>query len=291
MHEHQLAQLNVARTVAPIDDPRMADFVAWLDVINRLAERSTGFVWRLHDASGNATSLPVTDDPFVIANLTVWRSVEDLRVFTYRSDHRLVFVRRYEWFERWPGPSVVMWWIPSRDAADRRRRARAPRAARRRGPDAGRVHVQAAVPRAGTRHHLTRTGPRSAYGAFARSLIRFRTAIIHRQGIQLHSADPAGPLPSVRLSLSIVLSAPVPRRGAPSPPARAAPSLRRDVPQTVARWQRGATCRLRTASGPSASPRLSPSQASPPRPSPRPPLTPSPRTSSSPRRLRPPSPR
>lgn len=113
MHEHQLAQLNVARMVAPVDDPRMLDFVAWLDVINRLAERSTGFVWRLHDESGNATSLPVTDDPLVIANLTVWRSVEDLRVFTYRSDHRLVFVRRYEWFERWPGPSVVMWWVPT----------------------------------------------------------------------------------------------------------------------------------------------------------------------------------
>jgi hypothetical protein len=113
MHEHQLAQLNVARMVAPIDDPKMADFVAWLDVINRHAERSTGFVWRLHDQSGNATGLPVTDDPSVIANLTVWRSVEDLRVFTYRSDHRLVFVRRYEWFERWPGPSVVLWWIPT----------------------------------------------------------------------------------------------------------------------------------------------------------------------------------
>jgi len=113
MHEHQLAQLNVARMVAPIDDPRMADFVTWLDVINRHAERSTGFVWRLHDESGNATGLPVTDDPMVIANLTLWRSVEDLRVFTYRSDHRTVFVRRYEWFERWPGPSVVLWWIPT----------------------------------------------------------------------------------------------------------------------------------------------------------------------------------
>jgi hypothetical protein len=113
MHDHQLAQLNVARLVAPIDDPRLAGFVEWLDVINRLAERSTGFVWRLHDESGNATGLPVTDDPMVIANLTVWRSVEDLRVFTYRSDHRAVFVRRYEWFERWPGPSVVLWWIPA----------------------------------------------------------------------------------------------------------------------------------------------------------------------------------
>ena len=42
--------------VAPIGDPRMADFVAWLDVINRRAERSTGFIWRLHDESGNATT-------------------------------------------------------------------------------------------------------------------------------------------------------------------------------------------------------------------------------------------
>jgi hypothetical protein len=110
---HQLAQLNVARMVAPIDDPRMAGFVAWLDEVNALAERSPGFVWRLQDESGNATGLPVTRDPLVIANLTVWRSVDDLRAFTYRSDHRLVFARRFEWFERWPGPSVVLWWIPA----------------------------------------------------------------------------------------------------------------------------------------------------------------------------------
>ena len=47
MARHQLAQLNVARLVAPIDSPELADFVARLDEINALAEASPGFVWRL----------------------------------------------------------------------------------------------------------------------------------------------------------------------------------------------------------------------------------------------------
>ena len=110
MAEFEIAQLNIGRTVAPIDDPRMADFVARLDAVNALAERSPGFVWRLQGESGNATELPVTDDPLVIANLTVWSSIEDLYAFTYQSEHKGVFARRFEWFERWPGPSVVLWW-------------------------------------------------------------------------------------------------------------------------------------------------------------------------------------
>ena len=112
MSDHQIAQLNVARAVAPLDDPRMADFMALLDEVNMLAERSPGFVWRLEGPSGNATDLRVGDDPLVIVNLTVWDSAEDLFAFTYRSDHRSVFARRFEWFERWDGPSVVLWWQP-----------------------------------------------------------------------------------------------------------------------------------------------------------------------------------
>ena len=77
-----------------------------------LAERSPGFVWRLEGPSGNATDLRVGDDPRVIVNLTVWDSADDLFAFTYRSDHRSVFARRFEWFERWDGPSVVLWWQP-----------------------------------------------------------------------------------------------------------------------------------------------------------------------------------
>ena len=122
MGSHQIAQLNVGRTVAPIDDPRMADFVAWLDGINALAESSPGFVWRLQGDNGNATELKVTDDPRFIINLTMWESVDDLFAFTYRSTHTSVFARRYEWFERWDGPNVVLWWqatgtVPTADEA------------------------------------------------------------------------------------------------------------------------------------------------------------------------------
>jgi hypothetical protein len=72
----------------------------------------------LKSDSGNATDIPVSEDPLVIANLTVWRSIEDLHAFTYRSAHNAVFGRRFEWFERWPGPSVVLWWQPAGTTPD-----------------------------------------------------------------------------------------------------------------------------------------------------------------------------
>ena len=112
-NDYHVAQLNVARAVAPFDDPRMADFMALLDEVNLLAEHSPGFVWRLQGPSGNSTDLHVGADPLVIVNLTVWETANDLFAFTYRSDHRSVFARRFEWFERWEGPSVALWWQPT----------------------------------------------------------------------------------------------------------------------------------------------------------------------------------
>jgi hypothetical protein len=110
---HKIAQLNVARSVAPLDDPRMAGFVARLDEVNDLAERSRGFVWRLTGEGGNATDLKVADDPRLIVNLTMWDSPDDLFAFTYRTDHRTVFARRSDWFERSSGASLVLWWQPA----------------------------------------------------------------------------------------------------------------------------------------------------------------------------------
>jgi len=110
MARYQIAQLNIGRTVAPVDDPRLADFMAWLDDINALAERTPGFVWRLQSESGNATDIEVNDDPLVIVNLTMWETPEALYEFTYRTMHKGVFARRFDWFERWEGPSLVMWW-------------------------------------------------------------------------------------------------------------------------------------------------------------------------------------
>jgi hypothetical protein len=111
--DFQLAQLNIARALAPMDDPLMAEFVARLDEVNALADSSPGFVWRLQDESGNATSIQAFDDPRLLANMSVWESLEALFSYVYRSDHTKVLARRREWFEMPNGPQLVLWWVPS----------------------------------------------------------------------------------------------------------------------------------------------------------------------------------
>ncbi len=110
---HHIAQLNIARARAPLEDPLLADFVAQLDAVNALAEASPGFVWRLKSDSGNATDIRAYDDPLMIVNMSVWESIEALFDFAYRTSHTKVMNRRKEWFESLPGPHLVLWWIPA----------------------------------------------------------------------------------------------------------------------------------------------------------------------------------
>jgi len=109
---YHLAQLNIARMLAPLDDPIMADFVNNLDRINQLGKNSAGFVWLLQDESGNATALRPFDDDMLIINLSVWHSIESLHQYSYYSDHAEMYRRRRDWFEKLEMPAVVMWWIP-----------------------------------------------------------------------------------------------------------------------------------------------------------------------------------
>ena len=110
---YHLAQINIGRLVAPLDDPRIAEFVAQLEPINALAEKSPGFVWRLQSDSGNATDIAYNDDPFVIVNMSVWESVEALRDYVYRSRHTHVLKDRANWFEKMEKPHYCLWWIPA----------------------------------------------------------------------------------------------------------------------------------------------------------------------------------
>lgn len=107
-----LAQLNVGRLRAPLDDPRIDDFRSNLDRINALAEASPGFVWRLQDSSGDATGIRVSDDELEIINLTVWESIGVLAEFTYRTAHAEFLRRRREFFEPPTQPILCLWWIP-----------------------------------------------------------------------------------------------------------------------------------------------------------------------------------
>jgi heme-degrading monooxygenase HmoA len=110
---HHLAQTNIARLVAPVGDPRLADFAAQLDPVNRLADAAPGFVRRLQSASGNATDIAYGDDPLVIVNMSVWESLADLRDYAYASRHVEVFRDRARWFEKMDQPHACLWWIPA----------------------------------------------------------------------------------------------------------------------------------------------------------------------------------
>ena len=111
MSSFQLAQLNIAALREPLESPTMADFVANLERINALAEQSAGFVWRLKDDAGDATSLRPFGD-LVIVNMSVWTDVESLRRFAFESTHVEIFRRRREWFDRMSTAYAVLWWVP-----------------------------------------------------------------------------------------------------------------------------------------------------------------------------------
>jgi hypothetical protein len=107
-----LAQFNISFEKAPLDNPAMKDFIDGLAPVNHSADNSKGFVWRLHDDTGNATAMRVFDDKRIIFNLSVWESIDLLKQFVYQSRHMDVLKRRGEWFERHTQPSYVLWWIP-----------------------------------------------------------------------------------------------------------------------------------------------------------------------------------
>lgn len=115
VNDFHLAQVNVGRILAPLDSPRLSDFVAQLPEINAAADQAPGFVWRMVDDEGaDSTSLrPENDDDMLLINCSVWESVEALQDYTYRSPHLKVLARRREWFERLAEFHHAMWWVPA----------------------------------------------------------------------------------------------------------------------------------------------------------------------------------
>jgi len=113
MPAYELAQLNIGIIKGPIDGPVMAEFVANLDRINALAERTPGFVWRLQTEEGDATAIrPYPENENMAVNMSVWKDVESLRAYVYHSAHVEIMRRRREWFEKMDEAFLVLWWVP-----------------------------------------------------------------------------------------------------------------------------------------------------------------------------------
>jgi hypothetical protein len=113
VNQHHIAQLNISRLNAPLDAPEMKEFVDFLEPVNKFAEESPGFVWRMKGENGEASSLMASpfDDPMIVTNLTVWTDIPSLQAFVYKSVHRYFLQGRRQWFARVDGSQVVMWWV------------------------------------------------------------------------------------------------------------------------------------------------------------------------------------
>ncbi len=107
-----LAQLNVATALDELDSDRLAGFMAAIRGVNKRAELSPGFVWRLQDEFGAATGIRARNDPRLVVNLSVWATAEDLERFVWGTVHAKVYAKKAKWFEPPKAHHLVMWWVP-----------------------------------------------------------------------------------------------------------------------------------------------------------------------------------
>lgn len=113
---HHLAEFNIGVLRYDWDDPRVADFVNGLDLVNGIAARSPGFVWRFGDADMEDAQLddagPLGGNPRTASTLSVWENVESLEAFVWKTVHKQFYDRKVDWFAPGQGIRMVLWWVP-----------------------------------------------------------------------------------------------------------------------------------------------------------------------------------
>lgn len=110
-----LAQANVARFKAPLDSSVMKEFADFLEPVNKLAEESQGFIWRLTDREGRSASYiesPFKDELMAI-NTSVWEDYQALSNFVYTTVHSYFLKNKKKWFDVNGHSQFIMWWIPA----------------------------------------------------------------------------------------------------------------------------------------------------------------------------------
>lgn len=115
---YRLAQVNVARLLAPLTSPRLAPFLSALDEVNAEGDQAPGFVWRLQSESGNATDVEgfgwdIAGSHGVIVNLTIWTDPQSLSDFIFGGRHLAIMRRRREWFHPVAEATTALWWVPA----------------------------------------------------------------------------------------------------------------------------------------------------------------------------------
>ncbi len=108
-----IAQMNMGFLLHPHGDYRISGFEDNSDLVNAVADRSNGFVWRLKDDGyerpENDTGRLFGRPEVALATLSVWESYKDFSHFVHKTVHGQFLDRRAEWFEHVDAPSYVIW--------------------------------------------------------------------------------------------------------------------------------------------------------------------------------------
>ena len=107
-----LTQVNIAIAKYSYADPEFAGFVDNLDRIYELAEHADGFVWRYVSEDEDAEAKRIFSNDALIFNMSMWKSLQDLRNFIYESDHVQILRKRAAWFVPQDRPTMTLWWQP-----------------------------------------------------------------------------------------------------------------------------------------------------------------------------------
>lgn len=106
-----IAEYDIARCKAPLDDPSMQEFVDNIDRVFALAESCPGFIWRHRPLDSEVSGLLIDDDPLKVENLSVWESLDALQNFLYHTFHVNYLKRGREWFDKLPVANVAIWHV------------------------------------------------------------------------------------------------------------------------------------------------------------------------------------
>lgn len=108
-----LAEFNLGILRHAWGSAKIADFENGLEHVNRIAERSPGFVWRLSDddmdAMQNDPVGPFGANPRLASTLSVWEDLESLEHFVWNTVHKRFYDRRHEWFGDEQTIRLVLW--------------------------------------------------------------------------------------------------------------------------------------------------------------------------------------
>lgn len=104
-----IAQMNWGRMKFAPNHPRLSEFMDALERIYTQAEAHAGFIWRIQSEAAAQELAALGYDDRMSATVSVWRSVEYLRDYTFNSEHGTFLKRTAEWFEAVDGPQLVIW--------------------------------------------------------------------------------------------------------------------------------------------------------------------------------------